>query len=447
MPDNDNPIWLRKRRASIAAEMNGIAKTAEKEDRGLTEAEIASLNKMRAEVVSLGEQADLIEAIPPTDNQIHDQLTKAKAQPNVAGAVQHGIKKDGVLSFGEFAMGTRDAGRSTDSDLRKRVHAAATTYGSEGVGVDGGYLVPVDERSNLVKMVEGESGILPLLDNIPTQSDTFKVPVDETTPWGSSGQVLAYWESEAASYTASQMKFKQRGVSIDKLTALVPVTDELMADASSIVAYLRGKVAEVMAYKINRVVLAGLGVGEPFGIFNSGSLISTTKTASQDADSFVGMNAVNALSRLYDGDRNKNLRWLANQNCEAEILTCNVPGQDITGTEDASGGRFLHSLPGSSGSEGTGSGAILGIPIIYTQAAEVLGDVGDVYLAALKRYLMVVRTPAPEEAMSIHLYFDQSITAFRFVWRLGGMPWRNSKVTGRDGSSTYSAFVTTAARA
>jgi len=326
--DEKNPIWLRRKKQHIVDEMNGIVSDAEKDERPLAEEEIASLNQMRAEVISLHEQIDLIEAIPATDQEIHETIKRADSAP--AGGVTHGHKADGALNLGEFAMGCRDISRGSNTDLRNRVYAAATTYGSEGVGVDGGYLVPVDERTTIKQTVEAESHILPLVDQVSTTSDTFSAPTDDTTPWGSSGQILAYWDSEGASYTASKPNFGKRNVSIDKLTCLVPVTDELMMDAPTITSYLRRKVTEIMAYKINRAICAGTGVGEPLGILNSSALISTTKTGSQDADSFVGMNAVNAWQRLYDGDRGANVRWLANPNTMAEIMTAQITGQDVT---------------------------------------------------------------------------------------------------------------------
>jgi hypothetical protein len=48
--------------------------------------------------------------------------------------------------------------------------------------------------------------------------------------------------------------------------------------------------------------------------------------------------------------------------------------------------------------------------------------------------------------VSIHLWFDQDLVAYRFTLRLGGQPWWSAATSPRDGSSTQSPFVVLAAR-
>ena len=48
--------------------------------------------------------------------------------------------------------------------------------------------------------------------------------------------------------------------------------------------------------------------------------------------------------------------------------------------------------------------------------------------------------------VSIHLWFDYDVTAFRFVMRLGGQCWLASAIDPRDGSNTLGAFIALEAR-
>lgn len=46
----------------------------------------------------------------------------------------------------------------------------------------------------------------------------------------------------------------------------------------------------------------------------------------------------------------------------------------------------------------------------------------------------------------MHLYFDTAHVAFRFILRVGGMPWWSAPADTLNGSSSLSPYVTLAAR-
>ncbi len=57
-------------------------------------------------------------------------------------------------------------------------------------------------------------------------------PKDESTPWGQSG-IKAYWQSEAGKDRDSKPVLDLATLRLNKLTALVPVTEELLEDSSA----------------------------------------------------------------------------------------------------------------------------------------------------------------------------------------------------------------------
>jgi len=84
--------------------------------------------------------------------------------------------------------------------------------------------------------------------------------------------------------------------------------------------------------------------------------------------------------------------------------------------------------------------------VIVTQAAQALGDKGDITFAALSQYAAVMKTGGIRSDQSIHLFFDYSITAFRFIFRMGGQPWWSSTFSAAKGSTTYGPFINLEAR-
>ena len=92
-------------------------------------------------------------------------------------------------------------------------------------------------------------------------------------------------------------------------------------------------------------------------------------------------------------------------------------------------------------------GTIYGKEVVPTEACQTLGDVGDIIFVNMKQYMTVRKTSGIRAETSVHLWFDQDMTAFRFILRVAGEPWWNSVIARANGTNTLSAYVTLAARA
>jgi Phage capsid family. len=53
--------------------------------------------------------------------------------------------------------------------------------------------------------------------------------------------VQAYWDGEGLAATQSKPQLQERTIKLNKLRALVPVTEEILEDASAMDSYLRRK--------------------------------------------------------------------------------------------------------------------------------------------------------------------------------------------------------------
>ena len=348
------------------------------------------------------------------------------------------VGKWGFRSVGEFASAVRAAhpssgGRNLDPRL---IANAPTSYGSEGVGEDGGFAVPPDFRRDIMQKVMGEESMLSRTDQLTSSSNSITIPKDETTPWQTSGGIQAAWEGEGAQFSQCKPSLEQSTIRLNKLTALVPVTEELLSDAPALSTYLRRKTPEKFDFKINDAILNGTGAGQPLGVLNSGALITVNAESGQAADTVRFENIVNMYSRLYSACR-QNAVWLINQDVEPQLLTMQFPG---TGTAVPA-----YLPPG--GLSAQPYGTLLGRPVIATEAAQTLGDAGDITLVDLRQYMTATKTGGIRQDVSIHLWFDYDVTAFRFVMRVAGQPWWSNAISPKNGSNTRSCFVTLAARA
>ncbi|WP_419659696.1 major capsid protein, HK97 [Desulfosarcina variabilis str. Montpellier] len=351
----------------------------------------------------------------------------------------------GFQTFGHYAVAIRDANRRGGGSIDPRlVVNAPTTTSREGVGADGGFAVPNQFKTEIWQKVAGEDSLLPRTDQLPAVSNQIIIPADEGAPWASTGP-QAYFESEASQLKQSKVALKDKTIRLNKLTSLVPVTEELMEDAPSLDGYLRRVVGSRFHFKLNHKLVSGSGAGEPLGILNSASAISIAKEDGQPADSLVFENFSKMRSALYAGCW-RNSIFLAHQTILPKLDSLVYPITEY-GTPDAVAVAGHPVYNPDSTSADAPHGRLFGRPILFTEACETLGDKGDIILVDPKQYMTAVKTGGIKTDVSMHLWFDYDVMAYRFILRIAGMPWWAEPITSRDGSTQYSWAVTLDERA
>jgi HK97 family phage major capsid protein len=217
--------------------------------------------------------------------------------------------------------------------------------------------------------------------------------------------------------------------------ALVYATDELLADAAALEAYLQRIYPEELMFKAEDSIINGTGAGMPLGILASGATFSVPIEAGQDPATVVAENLVKMWAAR-DNSYNDYV-WLLNQEVEAQLM--------LLGLAVGVGGVPVYLPPG--GFSAAPFGTIFGRPVLPVEYCAALGTVGDIMLVAPSAYYMI-RKGGVESASSIHVQFIYDETVFRFVMRLDGQPSINTPLTPYKGTAaSISPFVTLATRA
>jgi HK97 family phage major capsid protein len=345
----------------------------------------------------------------------------------------------GFRNFGDFALSVKAANPRFGGELDQRLvrNAAATTYSQEAVGADGGFAVPPDFRNEIMGKVFSEDSLISRTDRLTSSSNTITMPVDNTSPWQTTGGVQGFWIGEAQTKTQSKIVLEQVTVKLSQLACLVPVTEELLEDAPALDGYLRRKVPEKLDFKLSYALAWGTGSGQPLGFMNSPALVTQAAEGGQAVDTVKAENLLKMLSRLPVSSR-RSAVWLIHPDVEPQLPLMLVGTQPVY-------------MP-TGGLSGSMYGTLFGRPVIPHQVCETVGDLGDVMLVDFNQYMSIVKTGGGRDAtglrtdVSIHLWFDQDIVAYRFTLRVGGLPWWSSSVASRDGSLTMSPYVTLASR-
>lgn len=448
---------LKDESEDLRAEIDEMINAADDANRDLTEKELGEIKAKKDRLQKITNQLAAREGIDAptagrrTRAEPEDELvnaTPARGRGNRTGSAIPAQAKNardagsfGFDSFGAFAQSVYAAqvndGKKGDT-AREHLANAVSTYGNEGVGTDGGFIVPPDFRNTLWTKILGEESLVSRTEQIVTSSNGITIPADETAPWDTSTGIQAYWESEGGAKTPSKPAFEAKTARLNKLICFVPVTDELLEDATALESWLRMKAPQKMTSKLNTAIIRGNGVGKPMGILEADSLVTVSKETSQDLDTVVGANISKMWSRLYAPLR-RNAVWLINQDVEPQL--------DFLSFPDRGSGFPVPLYVPQGGLSASPYSTLKGRPVIPVEAMSTVGDLGDIMLVDLSQYLTVTKGRDIKTDVSIHMYFDQDITAFRFVLRITGQPlWKNS-VSPQFGSQTRSWAVTLEARA
>jgi HK97 family phage major capsid protein len=356
----------------------------------------------------------------------HDRTT--------APAIATADKATDAAKFATVGEQMQAVYRGSDSRL-----VAAASGLSEGVPSDGGFLVQTDFATNLTNNAF-ETGVLSSkvkTVEIGANSNGLKMNLADETSRVSSryGGIVAYWLGEAGLKTASQPKFRQLELTLQKLIGLFYSTDELLQDATAMTSIVSEWFGNEIGFRLDDGIYNGTGVGQPLGILNSPARVTVAKEAGQGAATIVKANIEKMYSRMAPGSLS-NAEWYINQEVWGQLFNLSqavgVGGQPVF-------------LP-ANGMAGTPNGTLLGRPIVPIEQAAALGTEGDIMFADMKQYLLI-RKGGVQSASSIHVRFLYDETAFRFVTRVNGAPIPNSPLTPYKGTATISPFVTLAVRA
>ena len=438
---------------ALNEQVQSIQAMADSEDRELTEDELKDIKALSDKFEDIEARIEQRERISEQNNRLLETFGR-KTEPqqpepqNAPRQVQQSQRtteariqlledkgKWGWKNMGEFAMSVRHAANNAGNIDPRLIANAPTTWSSEGTGADGGFAVPPDFRQEIVEKVMGEDSLLGRTDQMTTTSNSMTFPKDETTDWDDTGGIQAYWEGEGSAITQSKLALQEESLRLNKLTALIPVTEELMEDAAGLDSYLRRRVPRKFDFKIQDSIVNGTGVGKPTGFMNSSALVTVAKEAAQTADTVVYANIVKMWSRMYSPSRSTAV-WLINQDIEPQLLQMSF---DASSTVPAY-------MP-ANGLSGAPYATLMGRPVIPLQAMQTLGDFGDIALVDLSQYLTVTKVGGIRSDVSIHLFFDYDMAAYRFIMRLAGKPWWSAPITPKNSANTLSAFVSLAERA
>ncbi len=233
---------------------------------GLLSAEdVATYEKMEADVVSLGKEIDRLERQQALDAELNRAVnTPITGKP----AAPAGEEKTG--------RATTEYRKSFWNVMRSKMPSPEVMNALQvGTDSEGGYLVPDEFERTLVEALEEQNIFRTLAHVIQTSSGDRKIPVV-----ASKGS--ASWVDEEGAIPESDDSFGQVSIGAYKLGTMIKVSEELLNDSVfDLESYISREFARRIGNKEEEAFFTGDGTGKPLGVLaaTGGAEVGVTAAA------------------------------------------------------------------------------------------------------------------------------------------------------------------------
>jgi HK97 family phage major capsid protein len=380
-----------------------------------------------------------------------DSLENAVAKME-AGGIGGGNGKEKIYNnIGEqlidvAAIGSPNPSASVKAAAMERLNKvqAAASGANETIPSEGGWLVGTDSETMLDRGAIATGILSQRCFNVTASGDSDSLDLtlmDESSRANGSrfGGIQVYMKAEADTVTATKPKFRQASWKLNDCMGLMYATNDLLRDSGKLTAVVSKWFPMEFGFKIDDLIVNGVGAGMPLGIIPAGCTINQAvdtgqgTRASNTKSEVIYENIIAMYARILSSS-DANAVWFINRQLLPSIMTMSLP----VGT----GGSPVFLPP--NGAAGQPYMTLLGKPIIPIEQCQAPGTSGDIILADLNEYLLFTKGGI-EPSASIHVRFIYDEMTFKWVYRLDGKPIRNKALTPFKGSDTLGPFVKLAA--
>lgn len=266
--------------------------------------------------------AKVMESLKPADKPAVEVKESAKyiVDPKL------GKKTVEELSEMKISLDARaKAGKKVTEISQKSVHFLSALFTgdkqklqilSEGTAADGGYLVPEEFANIIIEDIRDINIMRQLASVMTTTTDTVHIP-------GLISRPKAAWRAEKAVKNTSTATFTENVLTPYSLASIVPLTNELVADATlgvggSVVNWIAGIMAVSLNEAEESAFWVGNGTGKPTGV-DGGTYTLRTVAAGAGASDVQRADAIiNAYHNTPQGYRNRAV-WVGNMGTWSEV--------------------------------------------------------------------------------------------------------------------------------
>lgn len=285
-------------------------------------------------------------------------------------------------------------------------------------GSSGGFMVPQQFRSEILKIDPATSIIRPRARVIPAGSPPDAIitmpALDQTgaQPGNMFGGVQVDWIAEGQEKPETDAKLREIKLEPHEVAGHVVVTDKLLRNWQAAGPFVQGLLRDAITQAEDFAFIAGNGIGKPLGYLNSPATLPVPR---QQANRILYADLVNMVAVVLM--RGGSPVWVGSQSIIPQLL--NMRDDD---------GRLIFAMAPA---DGLGP-RLLGYPFVINNRFAGLGNKGDLSIADFSNYL-IKDGSGPFIATSEHVLFRQNKTVIKAFWNVDGQPWLSAPFTEENG--------------
>lgn len=286
---------------------------------------VEALAQKMADIVSKSQEESnkRFEKLLETMTEKKEEAPKDKAQFIVDKKLGKSHSVEDLSEIKVLLPGRKEAGKKNIEVSQKSVEFFSALYSgdkqklqilSEGTAADGGYLVPEEFANVIIEDIRDINVMRQLASTMTTNTDTVHIPSLISRP-------KAAWRAEKAAKNTSTATFSENVLTPYSIAAIVPLSNELVADAQlgvggSIVNYIAGLMSTSIAEAEEDAFWNGNGSGKPTGIDNYS--LRTVNAGAGATDVQKADAIVNAYHNTPQGYRNRAV-WVGSMSAWFEV--------------------------------------------------------------------------------------------------------------------------------
>lgn len=264
---------LKNQRAKLVADMRALV---DKFENGIPSGEQQTeYRKMETKFDELNAQVVINEGVLMRERQIGEEERKQDAIVDQTGRAS--------VEYMDAFMAKVRYGADGISAEQKAVIMKVQNSLTTGTATKGAELIPTEFERNIVQKLYAFAPIRQIATVIRTANDR-EIPVEGDLP-------TAYWADEEGAYTASEPTFGSATLGARKLTALIKVSEELLADSAfELQPYLEGKIGLSFSGKAEDTYVNGTLSTRPLGFMKDAEHgLTSSVTASFATDDVLDL--------------------------------------------------------------------------------------------------------------------------------------------------------------
>ncbi|MCH2210092.1 MAG: phage major capsid protein [Fuerstiella sp.] len=298
---------MKERHSTLIAEAKGFVAECEKDHGGLTEDEHEHFNELHGTAETLQaaiEDGSGLQNIETFDKIRANAVRGVERRPKSYPRFQDGEGKEIVARAGDQTFSDNPLGGELGQSIHNILRGDIQNVQVGSTDSSGGYLLTPEISTRFIDLARSASVCM------SAGAVTLPMNSSELTIAGLTSDPTSHWRPETVAVTSTNLAFNKITLRARTLAAIVPVSIEMLEDATNAGQIIESALQTSMARKLDQAALVGAGAAsEPKGIRNHADINTIASVGTPTDYSKFSLAIGDVMAANYAGDVS-GLAWI-----------------------------------------------------------------------------------------------------------------------------------------